>query len=143
MALTVRSTNGRKCRYTDKPSDMNQHCAVRNTSVTSPSLDNLQLVIFRLASRCCTTSRCIFIHCTLIIPLSSGYSCVTISGYSLYHPTIIRVLTVLSSCYYHASHAVIIPLTFRVLIPLSQHYQSTHAVTIPLTVRVLIPLSSR
>jgi hypothetical protein len=135
MLLTLGSTNGRKCRCTDHPSDMNQHYAVRNTSVTSYSLRKLQLV-GHLQTRTdtyitgrYTTSRCIFIHCTLYHPA-------VIRIFICYHLTIrvltvlsynagIWVLTVLSSYYNQGTHGV----TVRVLIVLSSHYhQDIHGV---------------
>jgi len=79
-----------------------------------------------ITTGCYTNSRCIFIHCTLIIPLLSGYSWCC-------HPTIVRVLIVLPSHYHHGTHCVILSSGYSLL---SSHYhQCNHCVTIPLSSR--------
>jgi len=110
------------------------------------------------------------IRVLIVLSYHQGTHCVILilSGYSLcYHPTIIRVLPVLSSHYHQGTHCVILspgyslcyPNIIGVLIVLSYYYQGTHSVIIlllsgylllseyswsyhPTIIRVLMELSS-
>ena len=138
MVLTCGCTNGRKCCYTDRPSDMNQHYAVRNPSVTSYSLDNLQLVIFRLVST----------HTSSPGAPRHGVSSCTALLSSRYHQDIhvltshIRVFIVLPH-YHQGTHCtIILPSSgysyFVIVLPSSGYSLCYH----PAIIRVLIVLSS-
>ena len=120
---------------------MSQHYAVRNTSVTSCSTDNLHLVIIRLVSTHTSSPgapRHGVSSCTALLS-SRHHSCVNISlsGYSLYYPTIIRALVVLSyrqgtRVILSSGHSLCYPTIIRVLIVLSYYHQGTHGVNIPI-----------